>query len=240
MAPYSLRFEHEGTDNLISSGTWVPVRHRQESGWTCCDSTNVTANTYSFNFKQTITNPCTYSEETINNYVDMAIRAVNNRFTASLAVDWTPAFQAPSEEFLEARRKRRLRETLRNNSFPGILIKPKRTPLPTLADDREQRARETLRRVIGEQKWKNFLKHGFISIRAQSGRVYQIFPSHKFTKVFDKGVLVERLCVVMTGNFPPTDSLIMRYLLILNNEEDFWNRAIKHGAPIPRPTLLSA
>jgi hypothetical protein len=34
---------------------------------------------------------------------------------------------------------------------------------------------------------------------------------------------------VLSGNFPPTDSIIMRYLLILNNEDMFWSKAVKHG-----------
>jgi len=58
---------------------------------------------------------------------------------------------------------------------------------------------------------------------------YQIFPAHGITAVYDKGIMVDRLCVVLRGDFPPTDSLVMRYLLILNNENQFRSFAVKHG-----------
>jgi hypothetical protein len=40
--------------------------------------------------------------------------------------------------------------------------------------------------------------------------------------------MVDRLCVVLQGSFPATDSLIMRFLLITNNEEQFRGFAVKH------------
>jgi hypothetical protein len=107
--------------------------------------------------------------------------------------------------------------------------------MPTVTDVRETRARETLLRVLGEDKFKRFLKHGFVSVRAKSGLVYQIFPGHGITNVYEDGEKVERLCVVLRGNFPPTDSLIMRYLLILNDERDFRSHAIKHTVYKKRP-----
>lgn len=126
--------------------------------------------------------------------------------------------------------KERLSKIIQSRHSPGIVVKDsKRTPLRVPMDVREQRARETLRRVIGDQKFVNFIKHGFISVRANSGLVYQIFPGHGITKVFDQGNLVERLCVVLKGDFPPTDSLIMRYLLIVNNENQFRSLAIQHS-----------
>ena len=97
------------------------------------------------------------------------------------------------------------------------------------ADIREQRARETLKRVVGDIKFSNFLRNGFISVKAKSGLIYQIFPGHGITSIYDQGKMTERLCVVLQGDFPPTDSLIMRYLLILNNEQQFRSLAIKHS-----------
>jgi hypothetical protein len=137
-------------------------------------------------------------------------------------------------DYIVQRRRNRLREVIRNRSFPGIHIKPSRTPLFAECDGRELRARETLRRVIGEERWCRFIKNGFISIRGKSGKFYQIFPGHGFTRVYENGVLVNRLCVVLRGNFPDTDSLITRFLMILNDEDDFWQRAVKHGTGAPR------
>jgi hypothetical protein len=121
----------------------------------------------------------------------------------------------------------RLREMIRSRQAP-MVITSRRTPMPVVTDVRETRARETLLRVLGEDKFKRFLKHGFVSVTAKSRLVYQIFPGHGITNVFQDGEQVERLCVVLKGNFPPTDSLIMRYLLILNDERDFRKHAITH------------
>lgn len=135
------------------------------------------------------------------------------------------------EEFL----KRRIGEIIDKRCAPNIIIRQndRRKPMPMPADIREIRARETLRRVIGDRKFASFIKTGFVSVRARSGLVYQIFPGHGITCVFNQGQLVERLCVVLQGNFPPTDSLIMRYLMILNNENQFRSFAVKHGVHEP-------
>lgn len=98
-------------------------------------------------------------------------------------------------------------------------------------DEREFRARETLMSVIGERKFRSYILNGFVSVRnPASGRVYQIHPGHGLTYVYEDGKLVERLCVVLKGDFPPTDSVIVRYLMALNNEKQLWDIGIKHGS----------
>ena len=110
----------------------------------------------------------------------------------------------------------------------GAPLDPRRNPysrpLPVRSTDdiREERARATLRRVLGEKRFEGFLRTGYVTVRAKSGKCYQLFPANTQTCVYDKGQLVERLCVVLQGRFPPTDSLIMRrYLMILNSEREF-------------------
>jgi hypothetical protein len=112
-------------------------------------------------------------------------------------------------------------------------------PVPPAHDFREVCARETLRRVVGDRKYYKFLSHGFVSVRASSGKVYQIYPGHGITKVYKDGQKVERLCVVLFGDFPPTDSLIMRFLLILNDEEHFRGLANKSRFVDPAPLVLT-
>lgn len=126
----------------------------------------------------------------------------------------------------------KLKQFLNKRMSPDIISSCK--PLGYTDDIREIRARETLRRVLGEDKFRDFVRRGSVSVRAKSGLVYQIFPAHDFTKVYDRGKLIERLCVVLQGGFPPTDSLIMRYLMILNNEKQFRSYANVHevGTPI--------
>lgn len=124
-----------------------------------------------------------------------------------------------------------IKQEIRMRLAPRIYTHAK--PLGFTKDIREVRARETLHRVLGDDKYKSFLCKGFISVMAKSGLVYQIFPGHDFTKVYNRGIMIDRYCVVLTGNFPPTDSLIMRYLMILNNEAQFKSLANRHGVLKP-------
>ena len=159
-----------------------------------------------------------------------------NSATTACTVEWTYDNYECTYDYSrpispQQQLKSKFSQIIQSRCSPNIIVRQnsKRKPLSMATDIREQRARETLRRVIGEQKFVNFMKHGFISVKARSGLVYQIFTGHGITHVFDQGNLVERLCVVLQGNFPPTDSLIMRYLLILNNEQQFRSLAIKHS-----------
>lgn len=131
----------------------------------------------------------------------------------------------------------RLREIIQTRQAPMVIVS--RKPILTPQDDREIRARETLLRVIGADKFQKFLKDGFVSVRAKSGMVYQIFPGHGVTAVYRDGEQIERLCVVLKGDFPPTDSLIMRYLIILNDEARFRSYAIKHHIITKKPQIVA-
>jgi len=122
----------------------------------------------------------------------------------------------------------RLREIIQSRQAPAIHVR--RKPMLFTEDIREMRARETLRTILGEEGFRNYVRNGFITVRARSGKSYQIFPSHGMTAVYQGGKMIEKLCVVLSGNFPPTDSLIMRYLLILNDENDFRSHANVWGA----------
>jgi hypothetical protein len=140
-----------------------------------------------------------------------------------------PVIKTPAE---------RLREMIQSRQAP-LVVGSRKSMAPTV-DVKEMRARETLRRVLGEDKYKQFLRNGFVAVRAKSGLLYQIFPAHGVTAVWKDGQMVDRLCVVLRGRFPPTDSLIMRYLLILNDEKEFRSFAIKHSVrqPKPKPNTL--
>jgi len=120
----------------------------------------------------------------------------------------------------------RMREIIQSRQAPAIHRSRKSLHHPETIE--ETRARETLKAVLGMDKFRSFIKNGFVSVRANSGLVYQIFPGHDMTTVYRDGEPIERLCVVLKGKFPPTDSLIMRYLLILNDEKDFRSYAITY------------
>lgn len=116
----------------------------------------------------------------------------------------------------------RMREIIRSRQAPTILVARAGAGQPV--DDREFRARETLRRMIGDEAFLKFLKKGFVSVRAKSGRIYQVFPGHASTVVWENGKPIKSICVYLQGGFAPTDEVIMRYILITTDEEDFWKR----------------
>jgi hypothetical protein len=121
------------------------------------------------------------------------------------------------------RDKERMLLIIRDRMAPAAIVKNKH--IARTSDIREIRARQTLKRIIGEDAYQRYLAKGFIVFRGHSGKVYQIYPGHVKTKVWLNKEMVEELCVVMTGNFPPTDQVIMRLLLIQDNEEKFKNMA---------------
>ncbi len=124
----------------------------------------------------------------------------------------------------------RMRQIIAERSAPAMHVRgDKRRALTMDIDIREQRARATLRRIVGEDKFKRFMRDGFLTVVSKTGLTYRIYPGHGISEVYDRGVMVERLCVVLQGGFTPTDSLLMRYLLILNDEGEFSKYAIKHG-----------
>ncbi len=130
----------------------------------------------------------------------------------------------------------RLREMIRDRMAPAALgrardpnVNPVRPGLRPTDDFRELRARETLAKIVGEDKFRRFVRDGFVTCRAKSGKTYQIFPGGGFTRVYENGKELSRLCVVLRGGFPPTDSVIVRYLMILNNEKGFCDLAVNQG-----------
>lgn len=128
---------------------------------------------------------------------------------------------APAQHIIDP--VERMKEILRSRVAPNIIVKNK--ALRPTKDIREIRARQTLRRLIGEQAFQKFAVRGFITFKGNSGRTYQIFPGHQKVVVWEKGKQIEQLCVVLTGDFPPTDSVIMRLLLIQESEDRFKNLA---------------
>jgi hypothetical protein len=242
----SVVYDHENIANQLEGGSWIPV-YSKTSGtvtmncnyadfaWGDTQDRNhtvvycPTSSTYqvvNYGSGEARTIPVNLVRSYVKWASDNMMQVQGEWVTYGGGGSYTPEEKA---RFEKERRIRHLREVIKSRTFPGIHIRTTREPLPPPPDNREMRARETLRTVIGEARWRGFLKNGFIQARGKSGRFYQIFPSHHFTKVYENGILIERLCVVLKGNFPATDSLIVRYLLILNNENEFWRLAVKHG-----------
>lgn len=122
----------------------------------------------------------------------------------------------------------RMRACIRQRTFPHIFVRNNVPPPETIIDLRERRARQTLCRVIGKQAYASFRSKGYVHVRGKSGKTYQVFPGHQMTRVYERGERLEDLCVVLSENYAPTDNLIMRMVLILNDEVGFRKLANVH------------
>lgn len=90
----------------------------------------------------------------------------------------------------------------------------------------EQKARRLLQRLIGFQRYARYIRDGFVSYRGTSGRVYQIFPGQTHMRVWFKGQRVEDLCLCIKDySIPPTDSVVMRLLMLEHSEAEFREQA---------------
>jgi len=138
-------------------------------------------------------------------------------FTATTGIVW-PSYVTTLTPPLPV--SERFRQILRSRQIPMLLLST-RSPIKTATEERELRARETLRRLLGDGKFQRFLRNGFVSVQGKSGKVYQIYPGHGMTVVYNRGTPIEKLCVVLRGDFTPVDSLITRYVMILHDEQQF-------------------
>ena len=103
-----------------------------------------------------------------------------------------------------------------------IIIKSRANPIRDIPEN-ERVAMETLREMITETEFRKYLKDGFILVRGRSGRIYQIFRDKDHTKVWEKGKLIEEVCVRIKRslNIPPTDNVIAFRAAILCSENEF-------------------
>jgi len=85
----------------------------------------------------------------------------------------------------------------------------------------EQKALDTLREMISERDFRKYIKYGFVTVGASSGRIYQIPRSGSHIRVWEHGVVVEEICVRIDSVVPPTDNIIAFMLMIQANEEEF-------------------
>lgn len=96
-----------------------------------------------------------------------------------------------------------------------------RGDFPLIGSPSEEKAQRTLRDMLSEPEFKKYLKYGFVSILASSGKVYQVFRNTHHIKVWHKGILEEELCVyIKNPKIPPTDKIIAFLIMIMSDEQD--------------------
>lgn len=178
-----------------------------------------------------------YLSDSLYNFVyDQTSTASSQSFLCDSTQTWMNSWSDRSLIWTIQTPSERMREILRSRSAPTIHRGNRRRALSTNIDAREARARSTLRNMLSDSFFRKFLRDGFITVVSKSGLTYRIYPGSGITEVYDRGIMVETMCVVLKGNFSPTDELIMRYLLILNDEGEFSKYAVRHKCSQLPPT----
>lgn len=198
------------TQQYIQNKNWWDATFSHSYTWS--DATTTSTTDCSFNFVKD-------SKYAYNLYT------VNNN-------DWVWRSNAIRKDPRQA-----IRDIIRSQQAPELIVINKgRHSVGHTTDPKEINARQTLRMMIGAEAFRRFLKHGFVSIKAKSGLVYQMYRGHDLTNVYHDGELIERLCVVLSGGYTATDAVIMRYVMIQADEAGFKAKAIKHS--LNRPSRI--
>ena len=128
--------------------------------------------------------------------------------------------------------REKLQEIIQARITPAIHTR--RQPIATPQDHREIKAHDTLQLLIGPQRYRQFLKNGYVTIHSQqNGKTYQVYPGTKFTHVYDHGQREQDLCIYLAHDFPPTDQLIAKILLIQTDPNHYHRIANKHRPAQP-------
>jgi hypothetical protein len=138
----------------------------------------------------------------------------------STDVDYYPYFYVPrilsKEDMLQLKR-----EELRSNLIIRIKSRSNASQYPGEVEP-ERRALETLRETITEAEFRKYLRYGFVLVKGQSGKTYQIFKNQSHCKVWLGGKLVEEVCVrIKNKQVPMTDNVIAFKMMIEASEDDF-------------------
>jgi len=102
-----------------------------------------------------------------------------------------------------------------------IHVKSRAMPIAGISKE-EATAIETLREMITEAEYRAYIKYGFILVKGESGRVYQIFRTQSHTKVWDNGKVIKEVCVrIKDKKIPLTDNVIALKTIIETSEKEF-------------------
>lgn len=146
--------------------------------------------------------------------VTLEIGKESKVYSENWCMDYEIKFDTPSLNAF----KRKLNQLKSNLT---IIVRSRAIPIHGISQS-ERVAIETLREMITETEFRKYIIHGFILVKGRSGRIYQIFRSNPHTRVWEKGVLIEEVCVrIRDAKIPPTDNLIAFKILIETDENEF-------------------
>lgn len=120
-------------------------------------------------------------------------------------------------EVMRLRISRQVRNNIQYNLTSGQRFR--RYGLPSPADQAEQKARDTLRDLISEADWRRYVTNGFIMVRGESGKWYQIFRGGEGNvRIYQGGKLFGSVCI-HSLDCPPTDHVIAMKMLVEFDED---------------------
>jgi hypothetical protein len=125
------------------------------------------------------------------------------------------------EEFTGNDLRSKIRSVIKSNLC--IINKAGRSsPISFNVTGPERTALETLREMLPEEQFRQYLRYGFIIVRGSSGRQYQIFRDNRHTMVYKEGKIVEEICIrIKDNNIPPTDNVVAFKSIIEASEDIF-------------------
>jgi len=90
----------------------------------------------------------------------------------------------------------------------------------------EMKARETLRDMLSEKEYRKYLTNGFVMVRGDSGRYYQVFNKQKHLRVYEYGKFIKELCIHTDAKeVPPTDHVLNMKIMIECDEQSIWDNS---------------
>jgi hypothetical protein len=132
---------------------------------------------------------------------------------------------------LKVYRSIQFRSTLKQKIYPEV-----RHRNQTAADfcdvkENEIVALQLLKSMLSPERWKKYLKYGFVDVLGKSGLIYQIIRGQTHVRVFRQGEKIADLCVGLANRsaMPPTDEVITRMIIVECDEPDIWQRANVYG-----------
>lgn len=140
----------------------------------------------------------------------------SNIITSSTA-GWITVSDSGSVTWARFDKSRILKEAIRHRMSPRI---GKAMAAEICRSVPEGKAQLLLREILTEDEFFRYIRRGWVSRMAASGKVYHI-PLQGRIKIYDGGKHVENLCIHVVNDVPPSDRMFTLVTLLDFDEEAF-------------------
>jgi hypothetical protein len=134
------------------------------------------------------------------------------------------------EDLRPAMKRARQRDKIRQQLYP--LTRQRLADAQDFSHVKENEivALQLIKSMVTPERWRKYLKYGFVEVDGKSGLRYQIIRGRSHVLVYRKGEKIAELCVGLKNRYvmPPTDEVITRMIIVECDEPDIWRRANAH------------